>query len=91
MIIFYKDSDLWLGWTEESGIISVHTEIYAWSLSKYKKYLVVFGSFLNTIKAPVVYSVAKTEKAKKFNELFGFSILKEESGVYTMKLEVAYV
>lgn len=90
MMTFYEDTDCWLGYSVEQGIVSVHTEIFSkWSVSKYKKYLGILASFLNYIDKDVIYSVCKTEKAKKFNELFGFEELyRTKEDYYIMRLYV---
>ena len=87
MNIFYEDEDGWLGWSEKDNIISIHTEIVNWNILKYKKYLFIFSSMLNKFKGRELYSIAKTEKAKKFNELFGLSLLEEKDGVFIMGIK----
>jgi len=91
--IFYKDEDLWLGWTEQDTEIKektifIHTEIYNWSLKKYKKFLIVFSSFLNSRRGETLYSITKTEKEKKFNELFGMSLYgTTKENYFVMRIE----
>lgn len=87
MIIYYKDEDGWLGYTDQAQFISVHTEINKWSLSSYKKYLSVLANFLNHFKGKRILSLARTKKARKFNELFGFYCIEEtETGEYVMEI-----
>jgi hypothetical protein len=89
MNIYYKDEDCWLGWSEEQGILFLHTEVFSWSLSKYKKYLAIFAQLINNFPNRTLYSVATTKKALKFNELFGLVIDHvTEDNKYIMKIEV---
>lgn len=76
MKILYKDHSGWVGLSEMDGYPIIHTEITQWSVSAYKRYLLIFGKILNQLKESGisrVYSFARSEKTKKFNELFGFS------------------
>ena len=89
MNIFYRDSSCWLGWSDVDGIISIHAEINQWSISAYKHYLSVFNSFLNQFPSgTLIYSVAKTEKAKKFNKLLGLHEFGKQEGGFIMRIEV---
>lgn len=52
-----------------------HIEIYNWSLSVYKHIILCVGYCFNILKDRgilKVYTLARTEKNKKFNYLFGF-------------------
>jgi len=92
MNTFYKDGEDWLGWTDDNGVISVHVEIASWSLSSYKKYIKILVDFLKTVDAKCVYTIAKTDKAKKFNELFGFNQAGlTEEGWYVMELQNVWI
>ena len=89
MNIIYKDKDCWLGYTiEENNIMLLHMNTNIWSLSVYKKFLSIFNEFLRVVEREFIYSIAKTEKAKKFNELFGFDCVKKEPDFYLMGLYV---
>jgi hypothetical protein len=89
MNIIYKDKDSWLGYTiEENNIMFLHMDTNIWSLSVYKKFLSIFNEFLKVVDREFIYSIAKTEKAKKFNELFGFDYIKKEPDFYLMGLYV---
>ena len=75
MIILHDNEDGWLGidYEEADGIFVLYSGIRTkWSLSKYKKYLILFGEIINKLKVDELYSFAFDEKSKKFNELFGF-------------------
>lgn len=89
MNIFYTEPSGWLGWTETNGVYSIHMELTHWSIGNYKKYINIFSSFLNQFeKGTILFAVAKTEKAKKFNELFGLQQLGTQDSYYVMGIEV---
>ena len=96
--LLYKDVNckVSISISEDLNLPMAHIEINGWSLSLYKRYLLVIGSCLNLIKEEGVlsiYAIARTEKAQKFNSLFGFSpisdvIDKETNNIYKlMRLE----
>lgn len=75
IIKVYEDQECWLGYSTEENLYFLHTEVYSWSLSKYKKYLGILSNVLKQIPAKKVYSLCQNEKTKKFNALFGFTYL----------------
>jgi hypothetical protein len=97
MITLYQDEDCWLAYQyEESlGKYTMHTTVKEWSLSKYKKYLNVFTDAMMVLEnrgIKEVYSVCFTDKAVKFNQLFGFRLLGitktiNKEDVYLMRFE----
>lgn len=85
----YEDRDCWLGYSNVDGFITLHTLIESWSPSKYKKYINVLASCLEGLDTDIVYSVAKNKKAKRFNELFGFTETgRTKENYYIMRLYV---
>lgn len=50
----------------------LHTKVNSWSISKYKKYLLIFGNLLNNIQDNKLYAIPPSEKEEKWQMLFGF-------------------
>ena len=74
MEILYKDEDaeLYIEWCETLNGYLLHTTIHKWSLSKYKKYLIILGREINKIKEKEVFAIPLTEQDEKWERLFGF-------------------
>jgi len=77
MKILYQDEDITilLQYVEEVNDYFMHTHVYSWSLSKYKKYLKVLGSILVELKKENITNVKAippTEQDEKWEKLFGF-------------------
>lgn len=85
--ILYRDEECWLGeyYDSSSNLWVLGTEVVSWSPSKYKKYLSILASVLNSNDKPYV-SFVKGEKEKKFNLLFGF----RETGIKFMHQDKEY-
>lgn len=78
MEILYTDEDITISLEhfEKNNMYFVHTKVINWSLSKYKKYLLIVGRELNKLKSRgivEVYAVPPTEREEKWQMLFGFS------------------
>lgn len=73
MKTLYDDGNCWLGLDYLEDLPFLHVKIESFSPSKYKEYLVEFNKVLLDNNLKQVYSVCTTEKAKKFNEIFGFT------------------
>lgn len=88
----YKDEDCWIGryWNPPTDSWVLGITINSWSLSKYKKYLLVFAKTLS--KYPANYlALVKGPKEKKFNEMFGMLSTGIVTEVDNQKYEVMYV
>lgn len=58
----------------------LHVEMKTFSKDLYKKYLIAFHKVLQENNLTEVYSTCANDKAKKFNELFGFEYLCDIQG-----------
>ena len=78
MRVLYKEEGngfLGLSRDEALDIFVMHVDLKIWSVSEYKRYLIVFGNVLNLLREvgiTEVYSFCDSEKEVKFNKLFGF-------------------
>ena len=78
MRILYKEEGngfLGLSRDEVLDIFVMHVDLHIWSVSDYKRYLIIFGNVLNLLKEvgiTEVYSFVDTPKDEKFNMMFGF-------------------
>src|SRR4030042_5937416 len=73
----YSDEDiiLHLVYFTEQNLCFIHSEVKKWSLSKYKKYLLVFAEILNQLHKEGIdelFAIPPTEKEEKWQGLFGF-------------------
>ena len=75
MKIIFDDGNVQLRLSYDEIVPILHVDIVEFSKDLYKKYLVEFIKVLRDNNLSTVYSVCSTEKAKKFNELFGFKYL----------------
>ena len=85
MIILYEEPQGYVAITLDDATEKcyMHVELKNWSLSEYKRYLVIFEIIKKHLKelVPEVYSICDTEKEFKFNALFGF----EDTGLKVLQ------
>ena len=79
--VLFEDEDIKISveYIESVDIYIVHSKVSSWSLSKYKKYLGLFGTALNIMKSRGVeylYTIPPTDHIEKWQRMFGF----EDSG-----------
>jgi hypothetical protein len=77
MEVLYSDDDITISlqYYEKTNMYFIHSKVNQWSLSKYKKYLLIFGGILNNLKDKnilTVYAIPPSEKEEKWESLFGF-------------------
>ena len=77
MKILYQDEDgtVLLQYVEAVDEYFIHTHVYSWSLSKYKKYIKIFGGILADLREQGITNLKATPvtgKDEKWEELFGF-------------------
>lgn len=87
--ILYKDEDSWLGYTTEEGLYILHMETNpdTWSLSQAKRFYHILVNALKDIPAQMVFSVCKTNKAVKFNQMYGFDVIEVKDNLTLMGLQ----
>ena len=78
MEILYTDEDITISleYHENTKMYFVHTKVISWSLSKYKKYILIVGKELNKLEIrgiKQVFAIPPSEKEEKWQMLFGFS------------------
>lgn len=76
-ILYQEEGNGFLGISldKELDIFVLHVDLKIWSVSEYKRYLKVFGFYLNILKESgikEVFSFCDSPKEEKFNKLFGF-------------------
>jgi hypothetical protein len=77
MEILYHDEDITVS-IEFLYLIEgylIHTKVRKWSLSKYKKYLNIYGYILNLLidrGITRLFALPPSKKEQKWEELFGF-------------------
>lgn len=76
-ILYKEEGNGFLGLTFDSAlnIYVMHVDLVVWSVSDYKRYLIIFGNVLNLLREvgiDEVYSFCDSPKEVKFNKLFGF-------------------
>ena len=74
----YSDDDIVLNlvYFAEQKVCFIHSDVKKWSLSKYKKYLLIFAEILNQLHKEGIdelFAVPPTEKEEKWQGLFGFT------------------
>jgi len=89
MIKVYDDKDVVvsLEWSEVMNSYFIHTDVKAWSLSKYRKFLGILGKLTTDLHArgfEYLYALPPTEKEEKWEELFGFEDSGERIGDYKL-------
>lgn len=77
MEVLYSDEDIVISseWSDKLNGFIVHTKVKNWSLSKYKKYLLLVGKELNKLREKgivEIFAIPPTEKEEKWENLFGF-------------------
>lgn len=89
MKILWEDEDIQLISTEVDGLTFLHVEVYNFSKNLYKeKYLPGFFRLLKENNITTAYSRCHSDKAKKFNEMFGFEYLCDVEGTPIMELSL---
>lgn len=78
MEIMYTDEDITISleYYENLNMHFIHSNVTNWSLSKYKKFLLIFGTILNSFRErdiKTVFALPPSEKEEKWERLFGFS------------------
>jgi hypothetical protein len=75
-VLYREANNGYVGYYFDEVIGHVLTcHLVMWSRQDYKRYLPIWGSILNELKhrgISHVFGLCKTEKDKKFNEVFGF-------------------
>lgn len=83
----YEGEEGWLGYSiVEEELYFLHTEITSFSKSRVAKLDSILVNALKEIPAKKVYSQVFSDKAKKFNEFFGFEELGPFNGGTLMEL-----
>lgn len=94
MILLYKDEDIELT-MEYYEIIpgwGLHTKVKSWSLSKYKKFISIFGEILQSLSKEGItklYAIPPTKLEEKWQMLFGFKDSKMRINTYKV-MELYY-
>lgn len=76
---------------DKQGNYFIHLELYKWSKSLYKQYLIFFYAWLKQLKGiDHVFVVIPDNDPKlyKFEELFGFYEIKRQDGAILMALKI---
>ena len=77
----------------QKAALHLHFNEGAWTLGKYKKYLVIFESILASLKDKCYTEIYATPlesdvKAQKLIAMFGFEKISEKHGLVVMKRKV---